>query len=542
MGTTMRVGLIMIGLLGAKVSAGMLAVDPTAKHQTVEGIGAALAMYSGWIPSHPYKSEIYDTIFKATGISILRLGNWLQDTSGSVADDSEIVAELRKRNPYAKVLVSSWSPPNSLKANNSSNGNTSPNSLKKVDGQFVYDQFGRWWKSCLRRYAAAGMGPDYITIQNEVNWNTDYWSCLFNPTENDTIAAFQPALRAVRDSIAGLPNPPRILSPEVLGTAYDGVENYAKVMDTSTFYGWAFHFYGSGDFNDPPSFLSNPTASFAKLHETTMGKPRFMTEYCNLGGDEANAKSLAVPDTAKEWLDLAWIMQEAFVKLELTGWIFWDLAWGNTGSMVGVYPGWDRDSWPSNSPHGFFVHRTLDALGQYSRFVRGGWVRVDATPMDTVLKASAFVSPKDDSISVVLVNPGSASVVVTPMVVQSTTASGNVWTTSPTHALERTGTWTSGTPLTVPARSVTTLNGTLGMPSSVAGRDGIWSARPRWSSAGIVVDGVEAGFLRLADARGRSWRLGVSEGLAREGRLPAGVYRAEIEGRRAAAPGLLVVP
>ena len=436
-------------------------VVPTAKHQTIEGIGAALAMYSGWIPSHPYKAEIYDTIFKSTGISILRLGNWLQDTTADIAGDSEIVAQLRLRNPYAKVLVSSWSPPDGMKANNSSNGNTSPNSLKKVNGKFVYDQFGHWWKSALRRYNAAGIRPDYITIQNEINWNTDYWSCLFNPTENDTIAAFPQALRAVRDSISSLPSPPRILSPEVLGTAYDGVETYAKTMDTSTFYGWAFHFYGSGDFSNPPSFLSNPTASFTKLHETTKGKPRFMTEYCNLGGHEAEEKVLAVPDTAKEWLNLAWIMQEAFVNLELTGWVFWDLAWGNTGSMVGVYPGWDKSSWPANSPHGFFVHRTLNALAQYSRFVRGGWTRVDVSAMDTALKVSAFLSPGSDSVSIVVVNPSYSAVTFTPSVMAHDGAHGDVWVTSPTQAVQKVGGWTSGKDLQVSARSVTTLTGTL---------------------------------------------------------------------------------
>jgi len=454
--------LVGLGLLIAThTSAGNLVVETQAKHQTIEGIGAALAMYEGWIPSHPYKDEIYDTIFKGTGISILRLGNWLQDTAGNISDDSSIVVELRKRNPYAKVLISSWSPPSYLKANNNQNGKTSPNSLKKENGKFVYDQFGHWWKSSIRRYNAAGIKPDYITIQNEINWNTDYWSALFNPTENDTIAAFQPALRAVHDSIATLPQYPRILSPEVLGTGYNGVENYAKTMDTSTFYGWAFHFYGSGDFSNPPSFISNPTASFKTLANTIKDKPRFMTEYCNLGGTEATVNQLASPDTAKEWLNLAWIMQEAFTYLNLNGWVFWDLAWGNTGSMVAVLPGWDRSGWTATTPHGYFVHRTLPALGQYSRFVRAGWVRIDATPIDTTLKVSAFLSPNGDSISVIVVNPSYSSVTFTPLISGSPDATGDVWTTSSTQSLDKKGTWSSGQDLVVAARTVTTLNGSL---------------------------------------------------------------------------------
>jgi O-glycosyl hydrolase len=454
--------------------AGDLTITPSTRYQTIEGIGAALAMYEGWIPSHPYKSEIYDTLFKWTGISLLRFGNWLQDTLGDISGDSSIAVELRKRNPYAKILVSSWTPPDYLKANNNSNGKISPNSLKKVNGKFVYDQFGHWWKSSIRRYNASGIKPDYITIQNEINWNTDYWSCLFNPTENDTIAAFAPALRAVHDSIATLSEHPQILAPEVLGTAYNGVENYAPTLDTSAFYGWAFHFYGSGDYNKPPSFISNSTASFSNLMKTIRYKPRFMTEYCNLGSSEAGLNTLANPDTAKDWLNLAWIMQETFTGLNLTGWVFWDMAWGNTGNMVAIFPGWDRNSWPSTSPHGFFVHRTLPALGQYSRFIRGGWIRIDAYAADTTLKVSAFLSPKGDSISVVIVNPGYSPVTFTPKIGGVSNAECNVWTTSPTQALEKSGTWASGQNLAVAARTVTTITGNLGSVSSIDESEKPW--------------------------------------------------------------------
>src|ERR1035437_7760214 len=72
-----------------------VAIVPTAKHQTIEGIGAAMAMCGGGLPGEPYHDELYDTLFKATGISILRIGNWLQDTAGDISADSMIVAEYR---------------------------------------------------------------------------------------------------------------------------------------------------------------------------------------------------------------------------------------------------------------------------------------------------------------------------------------------------------------------------------------------------------------------------------------------------------------
>jgi len=445
---------------------GMLAVNPTGKHQTIEGIGAALSMCEGFITGQKYKEELYDTLFKATGISILRFGNWLQDTTSDLTTDSTLAAEYRKRNPYGKVLISSWTPPKYLKGNNSETGSTSPNSLKKVNGKFVYDQFGHWWKTTVNRFNRAGINPDYITIQNEINWNTDYGSCLFQDYENDTIAAYAPAMKAVHDSIRTLTKYPKLLGPEVLGTGYDGVEWAAKTMtDSSAFEGWAFHFYGSGDFNDPPSFLNNTMtgASFSKLKKATGGKPRFMTEFCNLGSHETDAMSLASPDTAKDWLNLGWIMQEAFVEADLNGWVFWDMAWQGNSSMVATLAPWDPNSWPASAPHGFFVRRMLPALGQYSRFVKPGWIRIDATPMDTALKVSAFLSPQGDSVSIIIVNPGFSSVGFTPMVVSSSVAEGSVWVTSPTMALNNTGTWKSGQDLVAAPRSITTLSGSMGL-------------------------------------------------------------------------------
>jgi glucuronoarabinoxylan endo-1,4-beta-xylanase len=453
---------ISIALFAVASYAGTLSVNPSTKYQTIEGIGGALAMYQGWIPGHPYKKEIYDTIFNGAGISILRMGNWLQDTTADMAGDSEIVAEFKKRTPNGKILVSSWSPPDGLKGNNNSNGTISPNSLKKVNGKFVYDQFGHWWASCIRRYNALGINPDYITIQNEINWNTDYWSALFNPTENDTIAAYAPAMEAVYDSIQSISPHPKVLGPEVLGTGYNAVESYAPTMNTSKFDGWAFHFYGSGDFNDPPTFLANNTASFSSLYNTTKSKPRFMTEYCNLGATDDTSSVQTIPDTSSSWFNLAWIMQEAFTALNLNAWVFWDLAWATPGSMIGIYPSWTQSTWPQNHPHGFIVRRTLPALGQYARFIKSGWIRVDANAADADLKVSAFTSSNDDSISIVIVNTSYSAITFTPSIANITSASGDVWTTSSTKSLEKGGTWTSGENLTIAPRTITTLNGKIG--------------------------------------------------------------------------------
>lgn len=91
---------------------------------------------------------------------------------------------------------------------------------------------------------------------------------------------------------------------------------------------------------------------------------------------------------------------------------------------------------------------------------------MDATAADAALKVSAFTSSGGDSISIVIVNTSYSSVTFTPAVSDASNASGNIWTTSSTQALEKTGTWVSGQSLTVASRTITTLNGTLGNSSS----------------------------------------------------------------------------
>ena len=205
-----------------------VAVQPNTRHQGIIGFGAGVVYYQNWLTAHEFRQDIYDTMFTGLGVSLLRLGNWNQDESTTLENDSIIVAEARQRlgNRF-QILLSSWSAPASLKANNNVDGKGfthEQNTLKKVNGVYVYDQFASWWRRSIEKYQSKGMDPDFITIQNEPDMNADYEGTILLPSSPYTVyinsspvsvqtATYPEALKAVHDTLKNMANRPAILGP-----------------------------------------------------------------------------------------------------------------------------------------------------------------------------------------------------------------------------------------------------------------------------------------------------------------------------------------
>src|SRR5262249_52998592 len=49
-------------------------IDATQTHQTIEGLGGAIAFFNNWVTAHPFKQEIYTNAFAGLNLSMLRLG------------------------------------------------------------------------------------------------------------------------------------------------------------------------------------------------------------------------------------------------------------------------------------------------------------------------------------------------------------------------------------------------------------------------------------------------------------------------------------
>ena len=81
-----------------------------------------------------------------------------------------------------KIEMSSWSAPGNLKPSGSLNGydghSKSDKTLKKANGDaygaYAYTDFANWWKKSLEAYAAQGIVPDYVSLQNEPDMEANY--------------------------------------------------------------------------------------------------------------------------------------------------------------------------------------------------------------------------------------------------------------------------------------------------------------------------------------------------------------------------------
>ncbi|MEJ5237567.1 MAG: LamG-like jellyroll fold domain-containing protein [Limisphaera sp.] len=386
------VGISCFLLVGGAAAASLIRIDPARPHQTIEGIGGALCFYNGWITAHPYKEEIYQHAFAGLNLSLLRLGNWFRYTNAPDTSAFEFVARAERilQRPVP-VLMSSWAPPAFLKSNGQTgNGGT----LAHRDGRFLYEEFAQYWYDALQFYRSNGVSPAWISIQNEPDWEADYDSCIFRPVEGyyrgTNYASYARALEAVHRRLSGLPDPPRLLAPEVVHIRWNTLASYAATLDPRTFYGVAYHLYGDSIDDTVDGYVS----SLVEATRYFPDKPRFMTEY-----------------GLSNMLDAAILLHHCLTAGRVSGFAFWSLIWpGADGGLIQIEFPWDRSRWTNAPPgtptqaRGYWIAPAYWAVKHYSCFITPGSRRVEATSEHPQVLASAFLTPDNLRLVAVLIN------------------------------------------------------------------------------------------------------------------------------------------
>lgn len=385
---------LLAGLAVRPVGAATATIDPSKTYQTVEGLGGALCFYNGWVTAHPYKLEIFTNAFAGLNLSMLRLGNWYryQGTSNFDPDAPGFVTNAsRVLGHPVPVYMSSWSPPAFLKSNGTTaNGGT----LIYTNGGFAYTNFAQYWYDSIRAYQSNGVNLTWASIQNEPDWVASYDSCIFHPTE-DTVngtnyASYSKTLDAVHQKLATLPSPPKLLAPEVVHISYNDLNRYAATMNSNSFYGVAHHLYGDGG-STGDSFLT----AISSATNVFKDKPRFMTEY----GD------------VFDMIECANLIHNSLVVESVSGYNHWNLVWpGTNGGLIQIENPWNQSSWTNATPgtptqsHGWWYSPSYWSMKHFSYFIQPGFRRVGATDTDSNVRTSAFLSPDNLRLVVVLIN------------------------------------------------------------------------------------------------------------------------------------------
>lgn len=405
-------------------------------HQTLEGFGAAGAWYEGWLTSHPLKSEIYDCLFRQLGLDIYRIRNTYGFEPGYMDRSVEIVkaAEASLGHPI-RVMISSWSPPGSLK----SGGNVVGGTLKKdASGRYVYGDFADWWADSVAYLSSRGIETEYVNIQNEPDYLASWASCKFTPTETSAWAGYNLAFESVYQELhSRMSKMPKLLAPETCG--FGGAQAYIDALvDDSHAYGWAHHLYGDGSYHAPDAYIPG-MSSFATQYGD---KPLLQTEF---------AKGESTPLTFTDAMNLAILMHNALTVEEVSAYLYWELFWVSPRGLVSL-----GNPWQANP--GYTVNPTYYAFKQYSAWTDPGWRRVEASTDSAVLRVSAFTSPDANELTFVVINVSDIDIALSLSLGDFLPGESSVYRTGPTQNAAYVGTFDPAQSLRLPKKTITTVH------------------------------------------------------------------------------------
>ncbi|HVT06876.1 MAG TPA: glycoside hydrolase [Polyangia bacterium] len=360
---------------------GDISVDPTKTYQVVDGFGEADVWQGS--SSAAMQTLLFDPV-NGIGLTLLRVG--IESASGkSVMMGNAGIADGKACVKYAgadcKVWAAPWSPPASMKNNNNVNGGASNDTLKTED----YDA----WASLLAAFPAyykqqSGVDLYAISAQNEPDFNPTYEACIYDKNQ---MVKF---IDALGPKLAALSPPVKVLAAEP--------DNWGNL--------WGGDGYG-------PAIIADPMANMY------VG-PIATHDYGNTSAGTYARPAPPSNNTHHVWetectpgdtgpITIATMVYAAFTTGGVNGWHYW----------------WTEAFVPNvNSPP-----PQVYALGNFSKFVRPGYYRVDVSgapkASGSVPLVVAFTNKSDGTVAIVVVNGGNAAQV-------SFFVAGNAWPASVT--------------------------------------------------------------------------------------------------------------
>jgi glucuronoarabinoxylan endo-1,4-beta-xylanase len=371
-------------------------IDVTTRHQRIAGFGAS----SAWTATS-LTDERADTFFSPTeglGLSLLRL----RITPSGTTDENGTALKAAQRG--VAVWAAPWSPPGAWKTSpgcpEGTPGCNPEGPGTDAWGGHLLPEYYDDWAARLANFAAnkANEGIPLIALssQNEPDWVASWETCEWTPTELTTFVRdhLGPALRA-RDLDT------KLMTPE--SANWDSLASYADPMladpDARAEIGIvAVHDYGG--------------TAYAYTAPADNGKEFWETEisYHDFTGIDAA-------------LQTATSIHEHLTVANVNAFHYWWLMSDNVDSSLFA---------------GGRLTPQAYGLGQYSRFIRPGFFRVEATPSAPVLGlvVSAYFEPTLGRLVIVAVNSTADAMERTFGITGSGVTSMSPWVTNETLSLE----------------------------------------------------------------------------------------------------------
>jgi len=385
-------------LAASPIFAADVTVDLNTTYQTIDGFGAM--QDKGWT-GYNMTSADYNTAFGTgpgqIGLTILRVR--LNESQSAWGND--LVDAKAAYSRGMKVFATAWSPPTNLRVTSGSSYKIDPSKYQAYVDHL--NAFAAYMKT-------NGVSLYAIGFQNEPDWCSE-WGCGTTAEMTAFAKNWGSKIRA---------NGNKVISAESFSFNkgyYDGILNDASALSSIDMLGT--HFYGTSKSSSDATFDYT-------LFKTKGGKtPFWMTEVytADVNTQGSNAWPLC--------LDVAYEMHRALGLANMSAYVWWYMK-RNYGPL---YISANNASAAASAGT---VSKVGDIMGQYSKYIRPGAVRVNATRVvQTDVYTTAF--KKNDSIVVVSVNRNSASKTVTYSIAGMKATSGAKITTSGTKDMKDDG-------------------------------------------------------------------------------------------------------
>ena len=393
------------------VTGAMATVDFGTTHQTIRGFGGSDA----WMPVMPSAevNALFGTGTGQIGLSILRARIDPSSTTGGSNWNTEVTnakAAIAEGSGVS-IIATPWTAPASMKSNSSlvmGSLNTSS-----------YAAYATYLESFVTYMANNGVNLYGISMQNEPDAIVTYESCTWPPQQMDTWVAQNAGVLSTKLIMPESENFTSSYSDTAINDA-NAVGNIGLV---------AGHIYGAS-----PTYYANAVNA---------GKEVWMTEHFlnPAGGAGAQPVIGDALAAAKE-------IHDSMTVAQYNAYVWWWVADWNPGTGTTNYGLVDTNNAPTY--YGW-------AMAQFSRFVRPGYVRVDATYSTPSVYVSAY---KGNNHFVIVAINMSTSNVSQPFTVQNQSISSMVpyQTTATSQVSQQSAVSVSSNQFTytLPAQSITT--------------------------------------------------------------------------------------
>jgi glucuronoarabinoxylan endo-1,4-beta-xylanase len=435
----------------------IVTINTSQTFQTIDGFGGAqpggdpdqlpvLQDSSTRLFTFPRRDEVMDLLFspeEGIGMTVLRMKiNAMLERSPGVFNDKDdaqqwIIQQAAARGPV-KTIASSWSPPAWMKTNGATNGGAlAP--LHYQDFADVLAYFAGHWatQNQVDIYAISMANEPDTLAGGDVNWDTCEWSGVQYATFlRDYLG---PTL--ARNHIST-----KVIAPEM--AHWDLVEPFMAAIYADPIAFARVDIVAGHLYMDANKVDSTPSLPF----QTALNAQRKLWQSEFVTGDTW---------TIDQPLEQAKRIHDGLTGAQISAWVWYVMFGGtsidqNTGSLIGCVAGVDKDHCDVNNT--IALSRMYWVLGNFSKFIRPGYVRVGSTTnkaSSSLLDASAYKDPATGKLVVVVINRNLTDSLVT-FDVPGLTGLVTPYVTSATQSLQQGSPVDFQGTIRVPARSVVT--------------------------------------------------------------------------------------